>query len=112
MLVTSVLWCITIYFVFFFLMIRRPPRSTRTYTLFPYATRFRSDGAVQELHLDDPGITADIDTLDKLLQAEEMLALQLHHPSSVKSEEHTSELQSLMPISYAVFCFKNNTRNK
>lgn len=45
--------------------------------------RYQQDGSVQELHLDDPGITADIDTLDKLLQAEEMLALQLHHPSSV-----------------------------
>src|SRR3546814_15825355 len=95
------------YFFFFFLMIRRPPRSTRTDTLFPYTTLFRSLPG---------GICA------------ECLAAR-YHPDRLgdrrsgcysvqprRSEEHTSELQSLMRISYAVFCLKkkkqNNKKNK
>src|SRR3546814_3764227 len=75
-------------------MIRRPPRSTRTDTLFPYTTLFRSGlwpprrhGGPQ-IHLPD------------------------HHPDHGRSEEHTSELQSLMRISYAVFCLKKKKKNK
>src|SRR3546814_3835436 len=81
-------------------MIRRPPRSTRTDTLFPYTTLFRSE----RLHvlpdpeaLRRPGIL-DAGDLDDHGQA---VGLQR------RSEEHTSELQSLMRISYAVFCLKN-----
>src|SRR3546814_12687254 len=81
------------YNFFFFLMIRRPPRSTRTDTLFPYTTLFRSQygGAISWDSF--PAWTNPIRP-DKL-----------HHPSH-RSEEHTSELQSLMRISYAVFCLK------
>src|SRR3546814_7880899 len=74
--------------MFFFLMIRRPPRSTRTDTLFPYTTLFRSAfPRAQEV------------------KAAEILC-QLHRLVDHRSEEHTSELQSLMRISYAVFCLK------
>src|SRR3546814_4402689 len=92
----------------FFLMIRRPPRSTRTDTLFPYTTLFRSAAAVrkrtmaQSPHTHPQAIGqpyARIDGPDKVSGA------------ACRSEEHTSELQSLMRISYAVFCLKkkNNT---
>src|SRR3546814_16206261 len=75
---------------FFFLMIRRPPRSTRTDTLFPYTTLFRSllRAAEKSCPADFPeahGASAELKR---------------------RSEEHTSELQSLMRISYAVFCLK------
>src|SRR3546814_2635020 len=73
-------------------MIRRPPRSTRTDTLFPYTTLFRSTLAM----------------IDKLMQFESGAmdkVVTLEHPPA-RSEEHTSELQSLMRISYAVFCLK------
>src|SRR3546814_5189076 len=86
--------------MFLFLMIRRPPRSTRTDTLFPYTTLFRSlhalhreagDGVFERVHhrgvLDIP--------VDRI-------------PLRARSEEHTSELQSLMRTSYAVFCLKKN----
>src|SRR3546814_11876061 len=94
---------------FFFLMIRRPPRSTRTDTLFPYTTLFRSprdralaDGAIGELPRDrEFDLVADAHQLDAFLPA-------VDHAVERKgrSEEHTSELQSLMRISYAVFCLK------
>src|SRR3546814_2393599 len=71
-------------------MIRRPPRSTRTDTLFPYTTLFRS--------LSDVGDVAAAG-LRPLLDLSEPRAVD-------RSEEHTSELQSLMRISYAVFCLK------
>src|SRR3546814_10198589 len=82
-------------------MIRRPPRSTRTDTLFPYTTLFRSErrrGAV-----DSPGRRG---------HAGQGSARRAHcHARSTwqRSEEHTSELQSLMRISYAVFCLKKKT---
>src|SRR3546814_1739937 len=71
-------------------MIRRPPRSTRTDTLFPYTTLFRS------LYLADP-LAGDVELLADLLEG----VVGVHVD---RSEEHTSELQSLMRISYAVFC--------
>src|SRR3546814_1436533 len=86
-------------------MLQRPPRSTRTYTLFPYTTLFRSP----------------FPTLSRGPNGEERCAAPLvywHHshdqrrisgmssPYLQRSEEHTSELQSLMRISYAVFCLK------
>src|SRR3546814_7582631 len=83
-------------------MIRRPPRSTRTDTLFPYTTLFRSAGERRrENHRNEVAIG-----LVRYARIEEPV----HHQSrgvdqnGVRSEEHTSELQSLMRISYAVFC--------
>src|SRR3546814_18106696 len=103
---------------FFFLMIRRPPRSTRTDTLFPYTTLFRSlvarspsgqaaaypivastqkDGICHEVIAPAPNLAPELSA-----QAQQ-IAL------TVRSEEHTSELQSLMRISYAVFCLNKKT---
>src|SRR3546814_13896503 len=107
--------------VFVFLMIRRPPRSTRTDTLFPYTTLFRSV-AVQrqaervaggiDVHPRDLHRVAHERALD-LLGAVVLVGgdVERHHPVA-RSEEHTSELQSLMRISYAVFCLKKNTSQK
>src|SRR3546814_11642437 len=98
---------------FFFLMIRRPPRSTRTDTLFPYTTLFRSlrrrrDGRRHWVVRPVEGI------LEAIGRAIAVISPRFHpgrrrgaggfHPG--RSEEHTSELQSLMRISYAVFCLK------
>src|SRR3546814_14621812 len=79
------------FFYFFFLMIRRPPSSTRTDTLFPYTTLFRSSRQAR------PRQPSPCPTRRR------------HTPPSARSEEHTSELQSLMRISYAVFCLKKKT---
>src|SRR3546814_5045464 len=87
-------------FMFFFLMIRRPPRSTRTDTLFPYTTLFRSlsvapcAGKLREEAELSQGGYASFDL------------------ERYRSEEHTSELQSLMRISYAVFCLKKKKKHK
>src|SRR3546814_10069195 len=134
---------------FFFLMIRRPPRSTRTDTLFPYTTLFRSRRPI-----DSPGAprSADLDGSDQAathafsgatvpypMPAERSaqpvggrtegalhqfphragflgkaletakLAAAVAAPG-IRSEEHTSELQSLMRISYAVFCLKKKKK--
>src|SRR3546814_6854138 len=97
-------------------MIRRPPRSTRTDTLFPYTTLFRSKaqfvdnklpanqivifhmaGALSE-HAEDDGAVGNRDAAFACVMQ--------------RSEEHTSELQSLMRISYAVFCLKKKKRTK
>src|SRR3546814_2107802 len=89
-------------------MIRRPPRSTRTDTLFPYTTLFRSlRTARSRPHFVDPAIAHDpvhprIQSRSRLPLRPRLQRLQLRH----RSEEHTSELQSLMRISYAVFCLK------
>src|SRR3546814_7918992 len=90
-------------------MIRRPPRSTRTDTLLPYTTLFRSrsiDGlpgaGALKLHYHDH----DLPSLDDLA-CEVAGAHAAGRPVAAhRSEEHTSELQSLMRISYAVFCLK------
>src|SRR3546814_1260595 len=86
-------------------MIRRPPRSTRTDTLFPYTTLFRS-------------LSVSIFPGNRSYGNVSPLAVSSHNPSKIqytvrhahlpmnRSEEHTSELQSLMRISYAVFCLK------
>src|SRR3546814_17176628 len=81
----------TLCFVFLFLMIRLPPRSTRTDTLFPYTTLFRSDLVADHVavFIHAVGVNSDTRTV-----------------AADRSEEHTSELQSLMRISYAVFCLK------
>src|SRR3546814_12654250 len=98
---------------FFFLMIRRPPRSTRTDTLFPYTTLFRSVGQA-EVRLDRLGQDVDdlpveeIEDIDDQQDPQHRARLR----GGARSEEHTSELQSLMRISYAVFCLKKKKKHK
>src|SRR3546814_3831192 len=111
-------------------MIRRPPRSTRTDTLFPYTTRFRSHrssltdaagywqtplgGQVRDITQDPkawddqhaPGSYFRYTNLNFPLVAQVMERI-----TGERSEEHTSELQSLMRISYAVFCLKKKNHN-
>src|SRR3546814_10549691 len=99
------------YGLFFFLMIRRPPRSTRTDTLFPYTTLFRSLGgnAVGMYGQQSQNATNAIANL--LTQQGQAQAGGTTGGANARSEEHTSELQSLMRISYAVFCLKKKTKN-
>src|SRR3546814_10858160 len=88
-------------------MIRRPPRSTRTDTLFPYTTLFRSQqtGRVQR-PVGRQGF------IGRALRCRVLPHALPRHRQGNRSEEHTSELQSLMRISYAVFCLKKkNTHN-
>src|SRR3546814_18263776 len=111
--------CVTFSSCFFFLWIRRPPRSTRTDTLFPYTTLFRSlavDDA-DDAPLDQRVIHAVADILDApdgLLWLRRGASFEpaayWNRPPVERSEEHTSELQSLMRISYAVFCLKKKTK--
>src|SRR3546814_1164842 len=107
-------------------MIRRPPRSTRTDTLFPYTTLFRSltqmktypaevyNQPLKKIIAEIPNLT-----LRKSLEYQLIILPKRYKKFGAapkkRSEEHTSELQSLMRISYAVFCLKkknNKTRNK
>src|SRR3546814_5544658 len=94
-------------------MIRRPPRSTRTDTLFPYTTLFRSDAVVDE-HRIALAARAEAETRSVHLQPDGLRELAVavgeHRHLAFRSEEHTSELQSLMRISYAVFCLKKKTQ--
>src|SRR3546814_3549859 len=113
-------------------MIRLPPRSTRTDTLFPYTTLFRSSlkesitafdasvrnsieefGARLTAHglnvTDVVQFAVDQNPLDKQIEAIKGSIAALE---ADRSEEHTSELQSLMRISYAVFCLKKKTQTK
>src|SRR3546814_15037337 len=99
-------------YFFFFLMIRRPPISTRTDTLFPYTTLFRSDIA-SDIVEDLPRIMANARVsrkeadvsinlgCDGMIIARAKVAI---GAETIRSEEHTSELQSLMRISYAGLC--------
>src|SRR3546814_3574935 len=97
-------------------MIRRPPRSTRTDTLFPYTTLFRSArrliaGLVQRLRHGEHGehIAHDdifVDRLEPSVVRADAEVEGAVEGGLERSEEHTSELQSLMRISYAVFCLK------
>src|SRR3546814_6269940 len=100
-------------------MIRRPPRSTRTYTLFPYTTLFRSGCPALARILKGRSIDflsilhipwkLGVQYLVPLLCRERwagQLFLNFVKQIYIRSEEHTSELQSLMRISYAVFCLK------
>src|SRR3546814_8606189 len=107
----------------------RPPRSTRTDTLFPYTTRFRSHAVVDRLQTiegaqqggfaraaaaddrhDLAFLDAQVDAFKHMVIAVVFMqggnSKQRHAVSFPRSEEHTSELQSLMRISYAVFCLK------
>src|SRR3546814_9358010 len=106
-------------------MIRRPPRSTRTDTRFPYPTRFRS--ALLERAMNEPKVDEGIrlcrgpllSRAQYLVDVERwnyrdarQVPLGTMTPEEIdiwRSEEHTSELQSLMRISYAVFCLKKKT---
>src|SRR3546814_7399997 len=125
--------------LFFFLLIRPPPRSTRTDTLVPYTTLFRSERRivlapwppVVELQLSGVAVVpvAGRELRDVVAQSHQRFHLRSHPQAAVavvapvqrtytdRSEEHTTELQSLMRISYAVFCLKkkkhinNNTLN-
>src|SRR3546814_19848488 len=106
----------SICFVFiFFLMIRRPPRSTRTDTLFPYTTLFRSaypHAAVAVragLRGERPRRSAGDRHRPDRRRRGQAYGLSV---GPMRSEEHTSELQSLMRISYAVFCLKKKTQKK
>src|SRR3546814_10812097 len=99
-------------------MIRRPPRSTRTDTLCPYTTPFRSLAACNG---DEPPLATFGGTHDADVTNSRNTGSSLANPrfeladrvagKPVRSEEHTSELQSLMRISYAVFCLKKK-KNK
>src|SRR3546814_20443821 len=106
---------------FFFLMIRRPPRSTRTDTLLPYTTRFRSGdpGRGLERAIAVPQVDPDVEAIERG-KVDVVVAIDVKGDQrgdapgrtrniladEMRSEEHTSELQSLMRISYAVFCLK------
>src|SRR3546814_17591691 len=108
------LMCMLYFFLcVFFLIIRRPPRSTRSDTLFPYTTLFRSlcdrvesQGPIEGEYSEPSRFASN--------SPKRSSPLLLHRSSSwpntrsplSRSEEHTSELQSLMRISYAVFCLK------
>src|SRR3546814_1758730 len=119
--------------IFLFLMLRRPPRSTRTDTLFPYTTLFRSGGINErvceytagsadrycEVRAEPGRILSSIrrpqghpdrrghdDPDPGFTDRDQHHAGQQARPHHRRSEEHTSELQSLMRISYAVFCLK------
>src|SRR3546814_3688818 len=96
-------------------MIRRPPRSTRTDTLFPYTTLFRSRhhaaAGLQHARIDahegqrtDIGVVHDLERQRRERCGVVGLARRRGLAVDLRSEEHTSELQSLMRISYAVFC--------
>src|SRR3546814_9743285 len=108
-------------------MIRQPPRSTRTDTLFPYTTLFRSEdethtimtpfGEYQFLRRAGEALHPEKESLAALASTREIIgeynfAGQYQQAPAPRSEEHTSELQSLMRISYAVFCLKKKNNNK
>src|SRR3546814_11798441 len=97
------MYCSSVFCFFFFLMIRRPPRSTRTDTLFPYTTLFRSGQERHAARRRSARRHADFrhhrGEVGRYLRAPDL-----------RSEEHTSELQSLMRISYAVFCLKKKKK--
>src|SRR3546814_11691363 len=82
------------------LMIRRPPRSTRTDTLFPYTTLFRSRESIFRGHRTSLPFRVGVPPCSS------------RSINRIRSEEHTSELQSLMRNSYAVFCLKKKTHRK
>src|SRR3546814_3604315 len=107
-------------------MIRRPPRSTRTDTLFPYTTLFRSGDAYAGLQragkegveggigsrVGIGGFRKDHAELRRDRVDQPLLEPRVVGVGQARSEEHTSELQSLMRISYAVFCLKKKTKER
>src|SRR3546814_6341676 len=97
-------------------MIRRPPRSTRTDTLFPYTTLFRSRTGQSKRRIDNckarTGQAAALTSTAAKKPSVPCAAGVSFSMTPVRSEEHTSELQSLMRISYAVFCLKKKNDTK
>src|SRR3546814_4422339 len=91
-------------------MIRRPPRSTRTDTLFPYTTLFRSQALAAAI--DHSWLWPHVRLQPDLAHIDRAYSIEHHIHSCGRSEEHTSELQSLMRISYAVFCLKKKNTTK
>src|SRR3546814_2033510 len=91
-------------------MIRRPPRSTRTDTLFPYTTLFRSFRTFA--HRSHGGLCCEVACNLSCGHDSRLTGNIQVVGSAARSEEHTSELQSLMRISYAVFCLKKKTRQQ
>src|SRR3546814_7051968 len=112
----------------FFFMIRRPPKSTRTDTLCPYTTLFRSDQRPRGKYGGLPRVVADLrQWVQGKMEQPDKIRFDLTRTAfgrrvcdntficwrkCRRSEEHTSELQSLMRISYAVFCLKKKTLHK
>src|SRR3546814_9574327 len=107
-------------------MIRRPPRSTRTDTLFPYTTLFRSYADAENqsrfgniffmshISVSIRSLMVNRTSLPPSLHSLRLISLMIGLRGSpmVRSEEHTSELQSLMRISYAVFCLKQKNKHR
>src|SRR3546814_3101823 len=105
---------------FVFLMIRRPPRSTRTDTLFPYTTLFRSEALTVSTTSDLLVAGDGTEGAESTTTSTTVVATSVDDSGTsdgtlialvIRSEEHTSELQSLMRISYAVFCLKKTTKD-
>src|SRR3546814_1626675 len=128
---------VMLFLSFFFLMIRRPPRSTRTDTRFPYTTLFRSVADARSARRADDALPWRLRRLRPLAAHSRPPPRAGTHPGALqlrptaaddparlpgvrrlprrldpRSEEHTSELQSLMRNSYAVFCLKKTKNNK
>src|SRR3546814_6678800 len=102
-----------LYMFFFFLMTRRPPRSTRTDTLFPYTTLFRSPVSSPPTNARSascPAISTWPAASGWYRARARLHTKRWRRPR--RSEEHTSELQSLMRISYAVFCLQKKKNKK
>src|SRR3546814_20910752 len=111
------IWLYRDVFCCFFLMIRRPPRSTRTDTLFPYTTLFRSIvDRIKDMYISggENVYPAEVEiVIYKFPGVLECAVLGVPDEKwGERSEEHTSELQSLMRISYAVFCLKKKQKKK
>src|SRR3546814_9118103 len=115
-----VLIVVDVSLVFFFLIIRLPPRSTRTDTLFPYTTLFRSAGRHDHRHPGRAKLVLQPDPAGqggrrgRIRRRDPLPHAGPHHRrrrGEGRSEKHTSELQSLMRISYAVFCLKKKIQN-
>src|SRR3546814_2578201 len=94
-------------------MIRRPPRSTRTDTLFPYTTLFRSHRRSRDEVVSRPRHQCDPrELVGRTVEGPRVARYPPPEAHTIRrSEEHTSELQSLMRISYAVFCLKKKNQN-
>src|SRR3546814_6373574 len=116
-----------LYRMFFFLMLRRPPRSTRTDTLFPYPTLFRSHAAFKINIERSPALGGRLRTCGSdarcrwdargtggqdARQERAGCGCARRRASPTRSEEHTSEVQSLMRNSYAVFCLQKTINKK
>src|SRR3546814_5302531 len=109
-----------LFLLFFFLIVRRPPRSKRTDTLFPYTTLFRSKSGytfpaeftvlVQKRISDYRGARASEAARQYRREINKAFTDASTIAIAPRSEEHTSELQSLMRISYAVFCLKKKNK--